>query len=583
MTRAASLLLLLLAAAACGNGGTDGMTVVFVRVDARPTVQPSSKLHVQVSNAGGTISQDFMLAGASFPRTFTVTPTGRTGDLAIDVTAIADDGEQRAHTTGAATIVAGQRVDVDLMLDPDDFLVNHDTVNTQWISFREDLAGRQLGVAPDGSFLISWENDCPLSRCDILARLFAPDTQAKTNATTMNDGDFIVNQTSEYTESSAIAASHDRFFVAWLYEPDTMSLLRDVKVTVLDQDGAHVLPGADAIASADPNDESAPTSFAREDGSFGVAWQRLRASPATGSEIRARLYSATGTELGPDFQVAATNTGTLTTPIGIGLPGGGFVIAWLDFPDGSTTTNVHARIFDQSGAPTTAGDLPLTSYAAASGVLSFGVHLAATPDGFVAGWQAYLFMDPIYGAQPLFMRRFDPAGLPRSSEILVTAKTNYLYAAPIMATHADGSIAVTWADNGDLGDVGASGAIKLRMFYPSGMPDGDPVLANTTTPGDQYSPSIAPLGQDAFLVAYTDGSGVPPDTSGSGVRARVVYPTLEHHDGTIGARCGGASDTACGMGLVCAASPQGQQLCHTTCTITCPAGGTCRSGACLFD
>ena len=58
-------------------------------------------------------------------------------------------------------------------------------------------------------------------------------------------------------------------------------------------------------------------------------------------------------------------------------------------------------------------------------------------------------------------------------------------------------------------------------------PCGAPVRVNTTVNGDQSRPAVAAFGDDAFVVAWTDHSGGPPDASASDVRARVFYADLE--------------------------------------------------------
>jgi hypothetical protein len=66
----------------------------------------------------------------------------------------------------------------------------------------------------------------------------------------------------------------------------------------------------------------------------------------------------------------------------------------------------------------------------------------------------------------------------------------------------------------------------------------------------------------------------------------VIYPSLERHDGAVGAACGGATDAACGDDLVCAPSADGPELCHPTCSVpdgtVCGLGGTCMAGVCTF-
>lgn len=579
MTRAAAATALALLLAGCGD---DAPTVVMVTVDARPTLRPVDVLQVEVANAGGTISQDFELgAEAVFPRTFTVTPTGRTGDLTVTVEARDPEELRRGRGQAAVAIVPGERADVEVTLEPDDFVVNDGIVRTQWISFQQALGGRQLAVAPDSSFLVAWENDCPLSRCDILARLFDPTTLPAVNGTTMNAGDFIVNQSGdEYTETAALAAGSGGFLAAWLFRP-TSGTTMDVKATFLAPGGAHSA-AFDSPVTMTAEAEASPAALARVDGSYVVMWEHPRVSPATGIEVRARLFEASGTARGAEVAVSSAASGDATLPTGAGLAGGGFVVVWAHRNEGESVTNIRARVFGPDDQPTTALDIPISNLTVGTAASPY---VAAMPDGgFVVGWQAYAFMDPVLGPQPLYVRRFSGTGAGLSTEIRVAERSVNYYASPVVAVRpSDGAVGVAWSDCGDAGDEAAGCGIWFRLLRAGGMPSGDPVVANTTRAGDQTTPSIAAFGADAFLLAWTDGSMVLPDTDGEGVRARVIYPVLERHDGQIGAECGSAGDAPCGPGLTCQGSPEGGPLCHPECTDACPGGGACVNGTyCAF-
>ena len=56
---------------------------------------------------------------------------------------------------------------------------------------------------------------------------------------------------------------------------------------------------------------------------------------------------------------------------------------------------------------------------------------------------------------------------------------------------------------------------------------GDELVLATSTANDQTGPSAAALPDGAFATAWTDKSGNAPDSSGTAVRARVIYPSLE--------------------------------------------------------
>jgi hypothetical protein len=573
--------LVVCASVSLGGCGGDDRTVVLVHVVGRPATRSFDTLDITVSNAGGSASQTFTLSGGQkLPLTFSVTPEGRVGELEVQVVARESAGETRGRGSGKVTIVPGTTVDAEVIVEPDDFLVNEEIVRTQWISVNEDQAGRQIGVAPDGTFLISWENDCPLDRCDILARRFDATSTPAQNGTTMNAGDFIVNQQSEYTESPSVAVGKNAYMVAWLFGPDISLVQRDVKATLVGFDGGHPDP-IDITVSTDVEDELSPTAIARDDGTFVVVWSRLRPAPGVGHELRARIYDQNGGPLFNEIAVSASAAGDMRMPHGIGLPGGAFVIVWVH--DEGGTSNVRARVFGAAGAPVTAMDVPVTSYG--TGIV-YGPRVTTTTDGFMVAWQVFSSANPDLAKAPLVARRFVGNGSPAAPELVVAAETINIRAQPIMATRPDGAIGVVWQDCNAQGDLpgGASCGIRFRLLHPSGMPAGDSRIVNTTTQGDQLAPSIAAAGDAAFVVAWTDNSGLPPDTDGSGVRARVVYPDLERHDGQLGARCGEPADAPCGDGLSCEATSGGVKLCHETCTTVCKLGGVCVNATyCSFD
>ncbi len=567
--------------AACGD---DPQTVVYVTLRGRPTMSTFETLDLVVSNAGGSSSQTFTLAaGDTLPLTFTVTPTGRTGALTIEAVASNATDEPRGRGSVTVAIVPDGQVDVDLVLEPDDFVVNEAIVDSQFLVFDEPQAGRQIAVGADGSFIMTFENNCPLARCDTLARRFSAAAVPAVNGTTSDDGDLIVNQAAEYAESPSIAASAGGYMVAWLSRPDNEIGERDVKATLLSTAGEHLEP-FDIGVSLDVEDDEQVTVFGREDGSYVVVWARARPVPQIGREIRARLYGATGVPLvngvndpadDLDFPVSAVTSGAQAQPHGAGLPGGGFVIVWT--ADGGGATNVFARVFGANHVPATGADAPITQYPSGS---TFAPRAAATEDGFVVAWQVFSATVPELAKQPLRLRRFTGNGAPVSTEIPITLETGYFLAAPALAVRpADGAIGVGWADCNAQGD-GVNGevscGIRFRLLRATGMPIGDEDFANTTIKGNQLAPSIQAFGDDGFLLGWTDESMALPDDRGSAVRARAIYPATERRDGKIGANCDRVDDALCADGLTCQPAADSTKLCHESCSAAaCTGGGVC--------
>ena len=131
-----------------------------------------------------------------------------------------------------------------------------------------------------------------------------------------------------------------------------------------------------------------------------------------------------------------------------------------------------------------------------------------------------------------------------------------------------------WHACGANGD-GQGCGVFARVLRPSGAPVRDVFGLATTTISDQTNPSAAAL-PGAFAVAWGDTSAMAPDTAGSAVRARVIYPPYDDASGVLGAPCGGTSDAACTSPLVCAAGTDGSR-CYEACASgsRCPDGGTC--------
>lgn len=580
MTRALAAALLLVAAALAACSPAD--TYVFVTVEDRPTVGDVAVLSVSIGNAGSTLNHEFTLdPGEALPQTFTVTTEGRSGDLDVAIDGRDAAGATIASGAGRVTVVPDGRADLTVTLDPHDFVVNQAVAGVQLLTFYLDVGGRQIAVGDDGSFLVSFENDCgTLGRCDALARLFDPTARPRRNETSKNENDFILNQTPEYTEVPTVAAAGGRYLAAWAAGPAMGDPLR-IKAAALAADGSHVTT-FDTDLSATTG-ERAPFAFALTDGRFVVTWERARVAPATGTEVRACVLDGDGNTVGADFPVSAVTTGEQTLPVGAALPGGGFVIVWTHREIGVQGTDVVARTFDAGGGPTGLTDVALTSYGAQT---TYAAHVAPTAAGFVAGWQ----VRNTDGSRQLFLQRFDATAAALSGPVLVTDLSSDLNAedayTSIAVRRADGLIAASFHDCADHGDGGDCG-IRARLLHPSGLPIGDPAVVNTTTAGLQYHPAMVPFGDDAFVVTWSDNERETPDlpeADAGGVRARVIYPVADRRDRQIGALCDTPAD--CDPGLACVADAEASPpLCHPTCTAAatpCPDGGVCDGTACLF-
>jgi hypothetical protein len=503
--------------APAGDAGSEPTPVVVVTLTTRATTLPPSALHVSFTNDGTTIVRDFPVeAGLSFPRTLSVTAPGRSGELAVEV--LAQDGTGATVARGRNTVVLDpeQQVDLAVVLEPEDFVVNARTPASQLLARNADLAGRQTAVRSDGSSMLVWETDCAsATSCNVYARRLDARGRPVGSGDAAASDDFVANRLVQVARDPAVAASDAGYLVTWAGSASATTEF-DIRATLLDPAGGIVAD--DVAVSTDPATEGSATPFALADGSFLVVWARARSDG--GTDLVARRISADGA-MGGTVVVAAAELGTRTRPHGIGLPKGNFALTWLHLePNGAS--NVYVRLYGPNGAPLS-NVAAFTDYVSAT---ASGARAIATSDGgFAIAWQAFDPGDPTLARRPVLLRLVDDAGNVGDEIRVAESSAQAPQVVPALGVRAsDGALAVAWTDSGSAGDGNGLG-VRYRLFGATGAPCGDAAIAASTVAGDQFEASLAANG-DAFLIGWTDASRVAPDTDGSSVRARFVYPAL---------------------------------------------------------
>lgn len=580
---------LTVAVAACTS---EDATVVFVTVDVRPSVTEADTMNVVITNDGMEKTERFDIDGESFPLTFTVSAKGRVGDLSIDIATTAGTNSVLvAAGSGTTTIEAQSRVNAAVMLDPADFVVNTAVAGSQRLTFTNDENDGQIHAASDGAFAITFEDDCGmLNRCDIFSRLFDANGQPQVNQTSQNDDAFIANLAGDqFRIAPSVAVGETSIFLAW--EGDG-----GIKGVVLSRDGEHQR-GTEIDVSGAANSGKFPfTSHvtALAGGGFVAVWSQAGEAPNNGNVIRARFFDDAGTPSNnpftgnnADFPVSTSQNVWAISPKVVSTGSGrGFVAVWKADDD------VFARFFNSNGSAITASETNLTTNNSGADVLS--PHVVMSGAHAVIAWGVKDTTVPELANGVLRVARFSTPAAARVSPVLtletkVPGFDDNRASAPALASMDGERVMAVWHSCERTDSEGC--AVWYQVLRPSGLPLGDPILANTTTAGDQVAPSAVAL-PSAIAVAWTDGSAAPPDQSGLAVRARLLYPELDPNDGRRGARCGGPADAGCGAGLVCMPGVGGNTpYCHDVCDPAssepqCSGGGVCstlgESSGCLF-
>lgn len=367
-----------------------------------------------------------------------------------------DDGHVGADTSGGA--VRGQVFDAAGLRLGTEFLVN-----TATTGFQGDPS---IAALADGGFIVTW-TDASLSGSDIsgttiLGQRFGTEA-AKIGAPFTVNAEPAGNQ----ADSSLTVLQDGRLLVVWDGPPSGADDWGAASYgRILNADGSAA--GADFLVNTTTDsDQWRPVAAALTGGGFVVTWQDASQSGAdwSGYAVRARVFDAAGTALGPDFVVNSHIAGWQADPDITALADGGFVVTWIDYQ-------------------------PATD----------------DPSGQASRAQVY-----------------DAAGNRVGAEILVNTTTGANQSGPRIAALPDGRFVIAWTDDSmTVDDLGL--AVKAQLFNADGTKSGAEFLVNATVEANQYLQSISALADGRFVLAWSDNSHLFGDKSGYAIRAQIFDP-----------------------------------------------------------
>jgi hypothetical protein len=238
---------------------------------------------------------------------------------------------------GSGYDVFGQRFTAAGIPRGSEFRVNLTTAGTQWVT--------DHGIASDaaGNFIVVWySDDQDGSGRGVVGRRFdafgAP-----------RGGEFQVNTyTTGFQSFATVAVGGPGFVVVWRsHNQDGSSY--GIFGQRFDASGAPV--GVEfPVNTYTTGIQHGPVVAADSDGNFIVAWRSDGQDGSLGGVI-GRRFDASGTALGPDFQVNSYTTGNQFLPSVACDADGGFVISWQSDggENGGSGYGVFARRFDRDG------------------------------------------------------------------------------------------------------------------------------------------------------------------------------------------------------------------------------------------
>ena len=371
-----------------------------------------------------------------------------------------------------------------------DFIANSTTTNEQY--------SPTIAALADGRFVMSWFSADNGSNYDIRARVFNADGSAVGN-------DFVASTSNANNQfNPTIAALADgRFVMSW-YSRDNGSNY-DIRARIFNADGSAT--GSDFVAgTTNANSQESPTISVLADGQFVMSWQ----SNDNGSnyDIRARIFNADGSAVGPDFVASTSNAYDQFSPTIAALADGRFVMSWQSSDNGSNY-DIRARLFYADGTAAAPDFVASTSNASSQSLPS----IAALADGrFVMSW--YSFDNG--SNNDIRARIFNADGTAAGPDFVAGTTNANSQLNSTIAALADGRFVMSWQSN----DNGSNTDIRARIFNADGTAAGNDFVVSTSNANSQLLPTIAALADGRFVMSWQSND----NGSNTDIRSAILDP-----------------------------------------------------------
>ncbi len=550
------------------TGCADKPTSVVLTITARPAVISVDQLKIRIAIDGVGQDKVFDVVNKPFPQTLSISTTSlASGTLSIT-----------AEATGAGGLVGFGKVDTSftnldaqLMLEAADFVVNDTVLDDQELVQDYEAAGYQLASFPNGDFDVGFRSPSNNEYAQ-LGRRF---TIARGKVVTMaaaNDKPWNFTTTSTLGNSAiAVANNTRRTLAAW---DVTTGVLATSGIACRSISATGVLSAAPVLVALD-NQPDVVTVAALPNGNFVLAWRGTGTVTGGPTAIRAAIVDENCAEVAPPFQVSTLSVPGILRP-SVAARSGGIMFGWRAGDD------FHVRRFSITGASASLDEVLVAKAADPTLESNDFVRLAPLGAGFAAVYHQTLLGSP--QTSRLMLQRLSIGGVKDPGTVVITpdTRTGDQESFGVFSTGEKDPLMVTWRACPDQTGFDC-GEILARLIRPNGQPMGEAFTVNTTTNGLQDTPSVTRLGPSGdspiYAFAWNDNSHAEPDTSGSAVRARIVYPEYNLATSSLGADCR-TGKPACGPGLVCIGDTENVPRCVLTCNPTgpaplCPLGGAC--------
>ncbi|MBL8452003.1 MAG: cadherin repeat domain-containing protein, partial [Zoogloea sp.] len=251
------------------------------------------------------------------------------------------------------------------------------------------------------------------------------------------------------------------------------------------------------------DDQREPAVAMDANGNFVVTYQTW-ASGNNSWGVLATRYNASGVAQGAEFVVSTTLDLDQIEPSVAMDSAGNFVITWQSYGQEGASDGIYAQRYNASGVAQ-GGEFHVNTTTADNQNLPT---VAMDSSGnFVITWESYAQDGSLQG---IYGQRYDSGGVAQGGEFRINTTTANAQQNPVVTMTGGGSFAVTWQSTAQDGKLEG---VYMRLYDASGNPVTAETRVNTTTTGDQHSPSIISNQNGRMVIAWQgngsgDGDGV---------------------------------------------------------------------------
>ncbi len=317
---------------------------------------------------------------------------------------------------------------------------------------------------------------------DIYAQVFDRDGNART-------GEILVNELQRRRQARPEVSIDDagNFVVAWTTEVEVIvngvtTVDQDVRARLFDIAGLPLTSEILVNTQTAELQDDADVAINPATGEFIVVWENL-----TGDvQVRAQRFDNLGNPQGANFLVSATTeAGRVGYDAAVASNAAGqTVIIWNEDNEFFSSGQITYRLFGNNGEPLT-GNLRASELPSAGDLVG---DVAMASDGsFAMTW--------IAAAGDIYLRLFDAAGQPSSSQTLVNSGGS-ISDLPRISVSSTGEYTVVWTSFQSM--------VFAQRFTASGLTLGGNILINTTALAGTSSPVVTGRTSGEYVVGWLD-------------------------------------------------------------------------------